>query len=50
MASTDVFKRMFKGMSLEIEDLYLLEAFQKEVLETAPVAAGATCRSATPVL
>jgi ubiquinone/menaquinone biosynthesis C-methylase UbiE len=28
MASADVFKRMFKGVSLEIEDLYLLEAFQ----------------------
>ncbi len=30
MASADVFKRMFKGVSLEIEDLYLLEAFQIE--------------------
>lgn len=30
MASASVFKRMFKGVSLEIEDLYLLEAFQIE--------------------
>jgi hypothetical protein len=28
MATTDTFKRMFKGVSLEVEDLYLLESFQ----------------------
>jgi ubiquinone/menaquinone biosynthesis C-methylase UbiE len=28
MTCANVFKRMFKGVSLEIEDLYLLEAFQ----------------------